>query len=138
MFFDLWDLGIKGPGHYEFHPPLEHLDEESKRAYVRGFFSGDGMASVSGNQGRIRIDSVCKEGLEELRKILISLGFHPYEIYEQKPRGLSKRTEYRFHIPAEEHLKFIEEIGSEREEHKNKFELIRRIYEEKSRRKETK
>ncbi|MBO3841494.1 MAG: hypothetical protein FGF48_03650 [Candidatus Brockarchaeota archaeon] len=63
MFFDLWDLGIKGPGHYEFHPPLEHLDEEGKRAYVRGFFSGDGMASVSGNQGRIRIDPVCKEGL---------------------------------------------------------------------------
>lgn len=128
VFYDLWDLGIKGPGHYEFHPPLKHLDEEGKRAYVRGFFSGDGTLSVYGKKSVIRMSSTCKDGLVELREMLISLGFHPHDIHED--RHECERPRYIFNIPAEEHVKFIEEIGSEKEEHKDKSELIRRIREE--------
>lgn len=35
---DLADLNIKGPKPYEFHMPIRHLDEEGKKAYLRGFF----------------------------------------------------------------------------------------------------
>lgn len=135
VFYDLQDFGIKGPEHYEFHPPLKYLDKEGRRAYLRGFFSGDGTVGMSKSRYTIRIDSTCKKGLEELREILISVGFHPHEIHEQEP-GEPRRTRYSFRIPEEEYLKFIEEIGSEKREHKYKFELIRRIYEEKKRRKE--
>lgn len=45
--YDLWNLNVKGPEPYEFHPPLRHLDEEGKRAYLRGFFSRDGNISLS-------------------------------------------------------------------------------------------
>ncbi|MBO3832266.1 MAG: hypothetical protein FGF51_02620 [Candidatus Brockarchaeota archaeon] len=128
VFYDLWDLGIKGPGHYEFHPPLKKLDEEGKRAYVRGFFSGDGTLAVYGRKSVIRMSSTCKDGLVELREILISLGFHPHEIYEDKHGR--ERPRYIFDIPTEEHVKFIEEIGSEKKGHKDKFEVVRRLREE--------
>jgi len=134
IFYDLQDLGIKGPRHYEFHPPIKHLDDKGKKAYLRGFFSGDGTVSVRGDRCLIRIDSTCKEGLEELREMLISIGFHPREIHKEEP-GEPRRTKYSFCISKEEHLKFIEEIGSEREEHKDKFELIRQIHEERRRKK---
>lgn len=34
--YDLEDLCIKGPKPYEFHPPIKYLDDEGKRAYLRG------------------------------------------------------------------------------------------------------
>ncbi|MEM3958206.1 MAG: LAGLIDADG family homing endonuclease [Thermoproteota archaeon] len=127
VVFDLLDLSIKGPARYEFHPPLKHLDEEGKRAYLRGFFSGDGTVALK-DEGRyeIRIDSSYRDGLEELRKMFIDLGFHPYEIHEKKyVREGKEYKSYYFTIPSEEHLKFIEEIGSEKEEHINRFRLIK-------------
>ncbi|MEM2089053.1 MAG: LAGLIDADG family homing endonuclease [Thermoproteota archaeon] len=123
---DLWNLGIKGPRRYEFHPPLKHLDEEGMKAFLRGFFSGDGSVSVTEKGRYIRISSSCEECLREVREIFISLGFHPYEIYEDR------ENRHVFAIPKEEHLRFIEEIGSEKQKHISRFELIKQM-EEKSR-----
>ncbi|MEM2100630.1 MAG: LAGLIDADG family homing endonuclease [Thermoproteota archaeon] len=83
VFYDLNDLGLK-PAPYEFHVPREHLDNEGKKAFLKGFFSGDGNVSVSRGNITIRIYSKCKEGLEELHQTLIDLGFHPHEILECK------------------------------------------------------
>ncbi|MGC9202377.1 MAG: LAGLIDADG family homing endonuclease [Thermoproteota archaeon] len=134
---DLWLLGIKGPEPYEFHPPTRYLDEEGKRAYLRGFFSGDGNVSVGKKGHCIRIYSKCKEGLSELRKLFIDLGFHPSKIHT-RDRGIIPEkfsgSEYYFTTPEEDHLKFIKEIGSEKEEHKSRLQLIRMIDEEKERR----
>ncbi|MBO3832462.1 MAG: LAGLIDADG family homing endonuclease [Candidatus Brockarchaeota archaeon] len=75
----LWSFNIKGPEHYEFHPPTKYLDEEGKRAYLRGFFSGDGNVTFAGASHSISISSTCREGLEELKEMLIELGFHSGE-----------------------------------------------------------
>ncbi len=69
--YDLWSFDIKGPEHYEFHPPTKYLDEEDKRAYLRGFFSGDGNVTFTGVSHSISISSTCREGLEELKEMLI-------------------------------------------------------------------
>jgi len=130
--YDLWSLNIKGPEPYEFHPPTKYLDDEGKRAYLRGFFSGDGNVSMTRRGGHhIRIYSSYKEGLEELRKMFEDLGFHPSEIHEKREKPVPgrhrKEYNYYFSIPEEDHLKFIEEIGSEKSEHKRRFELIKLI-----------
>ncbi|MBO3832534.1 MAG: hypothetical protein FGF51_04010 [Candidatus Brockarchaeota archaeon] len=130
--YDLWDLGIKGPEPYEFHPPIQYLDDEGKKAYLRGFFSGDGNVSMTKEgEHKIRIYSSYKEGLNELKEMFEDLGFHPSEIHEkyEKPAPGRHRKEYNYYfsIPEEDHLRFIEEIGSEKLEHKRKFELIKLI-----------
>jgi hypothetical protein len=128
--YDLWMFGVKGPSHYEFHPPIEHLDEDGIRAYLRGFFSGDGNVSLC-KDGRhdFRVYSSFREGLEEIRKMFEELGFHPHEVREEDkeitPEGIRKR--FYFSIPEEDHLKFIEEIGTRKAEFKRKFELIKSI-----------
>ncbi|MEM3659876.1 MAG: LAGLIDADG family homing endonuclease [Thermoproteota archaeon] len=126
--YDLADLGIKGPEDFEFHPPVDHLDEEGKRAYLRGFFSGDGNISMTegGRAHSIRIYSTYKEGLEEVRQMFIDLGFHPHEIRTDH-RKPGWRDLHSFTIPAEDHLKFIEEIGSRKPEHVEKLQLIKTI-----------
>lgn len=117
-FYDLIDLEIK-KGPYEFHVPREHLDDDGKRAFVKGFFSGDGNVSVSKGKITIRFYSSFKEGLEELRQTLIDLGFHPHEILEYVgPTGIL----YCFSIPRDEHVKFINEIGSYKPRHVRIFE----------------
>ncbi|MBO3753333.1 MAG: hypothetical protein FGF53_00390 [Candidatus Brockarchaeota archaeon] len=129
--YDLANLGIKGPEDFEFHPPVAHLDEEGKRAYLRGFFSGDGNISMTGERAHsIRIYSTYKEGLEEVRQMFIDLGFHPHEIRTDH-RKPGWRDLHSFTIPAEDHLKFIEEIGSRKPEHMEKLQLIRMIDERK-------
>ncbi|MGC8578325.1 MAG: LAGLIDADG family homing endonuclease [Thermoproteota archaeon] len=135
---DLKSLEFKGPDPYEFHVPLKYLDDEGKRAFLKGFFSGDGSVSLSeGGRHAIYFYSECKEGLEELRKVLIDLGFHPSKICiddrEMVPKKYSGPT-YEFSISEKEHIKFIDEIGSEREEHKLKFQIIRSINGEKRKR----
>ena len=130
--YDLWSLDIKGPEPYEFHPPTKYLDDEGKRAYLRGFFSGDGNVSMTRKgEHRIRIYSSYKEGLEELKEMFEDLGFRPSEIHEKHekltPGRHRKEYNYYFSIPEEDHLKFIEEIGSEKSEHKRRFELIKLI-----------
>jgi len=126
--YDLEALRIKGPRPFEFHPPLDLLDNDGKRAYLRGFFSGDGNISKHGDYYYFRIYSTCKEGLEELREMLIELGFHPSNIHV-KHREPKWRDLYDFSISEEEHLKFIEEIGSRNPEHINIFQLIKSKYE---------
>ncbi len=79
--YDLEDLGIKGPEPFEFHPPSDHLDDEGKRAYLKGFFSGDGNISKSWGEYWFRVYSTCREGLDELREMFIDLGFHPSDIH---------------------------------------------------------
>jgi hypothetical protein len=137
---DLWLLGIKGPEPYEFHPPTRYLDEEGKRAYLRGFFSGDGNVSVGKeNDHNIRIYSTCEEGLKELRNLFVDLGFNPSAVYldnEEIVPGKSRRKSYYFSILEKDHLKFIEEIGSEKLEHISKLNLIRLIDEGKRKRRE--
>ncbi|MEM2088230.1 MAG: LAGLIDADG family homing endonuclease [Thermoproteota archaeon] len=135
--YDLWGFDIKGPEHYEFHPPTKYLDEGGKRAYLRGFFSGDGSVTLTPSKHDICIHSSCREGLEELREMLIDLGFHPGEIGvydEETSPGRHSRPSFRFYIHEEDHLRFIEEIGSEGEEHINKFEQIKLIDEERRKR----
>jgi hypothetical protein len=80
VYFDLLDLGIK-PGAFKFRVPLKHLDEGGLRAYLRGFFSGDGYITKDGELFRIGLQSTCKEGLEELQKAFELLKFHPHEIH---------------------------------------------------------
>ncbi|MEM4230038.1 MAG: LAGLIDADG family homing endonuclease [Thermoproteota archaeon] len=128
--YDLWMFGVKGPGPYEFHPPMEHLDDEGMRAYLRGFFSGDGNVSLcKDGKHDFRVYSSFKEGLEEIREMFEKLGFHPHKVREEDkevtPEGIRKR--FYFSIPEEEHLKFIEEIGTRKAEFKRKFELIKLI-----------
>ncbi|MEM2089050.1 MAG: LAGLIDADG family homing endonuclease [Thermoproteota archaeon] len=128
--YDLWMFGVKGPGPYEFHPPTRYLDDEGKRAYLRGFFSGDGNVSLcKDGEHEFRVYSSFKEGLEEVREMFEKLGFHPHEIREEDkeitPKGIRKR--FYFTIPEEDHLKFIEEIGTGKVEFKRKFELIKLI-----------
>lgn len=127
---DLENLNIKGPKPYEFHVPLKYLNGEGKKAYVRGFLSGDGSVSVSKGMHYIRISSSCEEGLRGLREALIDLGFHPSEIHwekREKVAGETMRDRYTFSIPEEEHFKFIEKIGSEKPGHIEKFKLIESI-----------
>ncbi|MEM3660743.1 MAG: hypothetical protein QXU11_10165 [Thermoproteota archaeon] len=66
-------------------------------------------------------------------------GFHPSEIHT-RDRGIIpgkfSGPEHHFSIPEEDHLKFIEEIGSEKGEHKRRFQLIKLMDEDKERRKE--
>ncbi|MEM2687146.1 MAG: LAGLIDADG family homing endonuclease [Thermoproteota archaeon] len=137
IYFDLWSLGIKGSAPYEFHVPKEHLDLKGARAYLRGFFTGDGSVAMKydriQNRTRftIRFDSKYRDGLEELRVLLEDLGFHPLEIHEHHRED---RTYYYFVIPVEEHLKFIGEIGSEKPAHQEKFEIMKKMYEEKVKR----
>lgn len=127
VFYDLLDMSLKlGP--YEFHVPAEHLDDEGKRGFIRGFFSGDGNVSVSGGKIAIRIYSKCKEGLEELHQTLEDLGFHPHEILEYKRPD--EETSHCFSIPTREHIKFIDEIGSYKPRHVLIFEEVKRRREE--------
>jgi hypothetical protein len=128
VFYDLSDFDIK-TGAYEFSVPREHLDEEGKRAFLKGFFSGDGSASMTyKGELLIRFYSKCREGLEELRQILMDLDFHPYEIGEdRKLEGVV----YRFSIPSREYERFIDEIGSFKPEHISVFEEYRRLRSEK-------
>jgi|GEM_PF-404443 len=139
IYFDLWNLRIKGPNPYEFHVPKEHLDERGMRAFLRGFFTGDGGVAMGYDRTQnrvrfhIRFDSKYKEGLEEIRDLLKDLGFRPLEIHEYYRED---RTYYYFRISEEEHLKFIEEIGSEKPDHREKFEVLKQIYEEKRRKRE--
>lgn len=54
----------------------------------------------------------------------MDLGFHPYEIGEdRKPEGVV----YRFSIPSGEYERFIDEIGSFKPEHISVFEEYRRL-----------
>lgn len=123
VFYDLSDFDVK-TGAYKFRIPREHLDDEGKKAYLKGFFSGDGTAHIvyTGDL-RIRFSSKCKEGLEGLRQILMDLNFHPNEIYEEKEETGS--VIYYFSIPSKEHEKFIEEIGSFKPKHIGVFEEYR-------------
>jgi len=50
IYYDLEQYDIK-PAPYEFHVPFKYLDEEGLRAYVRGFFSGDGTVGYDRNEG---------------------------------------------------------------------------------------
>ncbi|MEM3648980.1 MAG: LAGLIDADG family homing endonuclease [Thermoproteota archaeon] len=113
---------------------MKYLDEEGKRAYLKGFFSGDGEVTLTETgHHSISISSSCEEGLRELRGMLIELGFHPGNIGtydEEAVPGRHRHPSFRFYIPEEDHLKFIEEIGSETEEHINKFKQIKLIDEE--------
>jgi intein/homing endonuclease len=122
IFYDLYDLGIK-LGAYEFHVPREHLDDDGKRAFLRGFFSGDGDISI-GDSITFRFSSTSKSGMEGLHQILEDLGFHPYEILErERPKF---RTSYIFSIPKKEHMKFIDEIGSYKPRHVHIFEEMKK------------
>ncbi len=128
IFYDLDDLDLK-PRPYEFHVPREHLDSEGKKAFLKGFFSGDGSISLS--KGRITVMGIYskyKEGLEELCQILTDVGFHPYEILEYQKPG--EETCYYFLIPAKEYVKFMEEIGSYRPRHVLIFEEFKKKLEE--------
>ncbi|MBO3753804.1 MAG: LAGLIDADG family homing endonuclease [Candidatus Brockarchaeota archaeon] len=55
------------------------------RAYLRGFFSGDGNISLwKDGDHCFRVYSSYREGLEEMREMFSRLGFHPHEIREDK------------------------------------------------------
>jgi intein/homing endonuclease len=105
--------------------PRGHLDDEGKRAFLRGFFSGDGCVSEPEKGGvKIWFYSKSKSGLEELHQTLKDLGFHPLEIIERKKR--KGEVIYGFMISAKEHIKFIEEIGSYKPRHMQIFEKMKR------------
>ena len=128
VYYDLSDFDVK-TGAYEFKVPREHLDANGKRAYVKGFFSGDGSAYlIHGERLFIRFRSKCEEGLEGLRQILMDLGFHPGKIGKDVE---SDTITYRFTIPSREHERFIDEIGSFKPEHIRVFEEYGRLKGEK-------
>ena len=126
VFYDLNGFELK-PEPYEFNVPRGHLDEEGKRAFLKGFFSGDGCVCKSKKKKddvKVWFYSKSKRGTEELHQTLKDLGFHPFEIKRRKtPEG---RMFYGFMISAKEHIKFIEEIGSYKPRHMQIFEKMRR------------
>jgi hypothetical protein len=136
VFFDLNDLGVK-TGPFRFHVPREHLDNEGKRAYLTGFFSGDGTVSrcrtLGGTKYEVRLYSIDRGGLAEIRQTFEDLGFHPHEIHKDNKEG----EYYCFSIPSREHEEFIEEIGSFKPGHRPVFDEIleyrRRLRERRSR-----
>ena len=123
IFFDLNDLGIK-TGPFKFHVPREHLDDVGKRAYLTGFFSGDGTLSrcrtPKGTRYEIRIYSIDRDGLAEIHQTFEDLGFHPHQICKDNEEG----EYYCFSIPSREHERFIEEIGSFKPNHRPFFDEI--------------
>ncbi|MEM3466566.1 MAG: LAGLIDADG family homing endonuclease [Candidatus Jordarchaeales archaeon] len=128
IFYDLDSIGLK-PGPYEIHVPRERLDGEGKRAFLKGFFSGDGNISLSkGRIKAIRTYSKHEKGLEELHETFTDLGFHPSDILEYRKDG---NVYYCFLIPAGEYAKFIDEIGSYKPKHLLIFEEFKKKKEEK-------
>jgi len=128
VYFDLADIGAK-TGPFEFRVPREHLDEEGKRKYLRGFFSGDGEAYREAHGYVIEFESTCKEGIEEIHETLEDLGFHPHPIHPRDYDEENWHRNYRFTIPSAEHIKFIEEIGSDKPSHQEVFEEIKKYRE---------
>jgi len=111
VYFDLWDLNTK-PGAFIYRVPLKHLDREGLKAYLRGFFTGDGNISKDADRFKIRIHSSCKEGLEELRRAFELLKFYPKDIRMQKKGESWWRDRYYFSIPVDGFIQFIREIGT--------------------------
>lgn len=126
VYFDLLDLGIK-PKAFEFHVPFKHLDKDGLRAYLRGFFSGDGNISKSEEGFSIKISSTCEEGIKELRKAFELLGFHPNPIHVSK-REPPLHDYYVFSIPEDEYVRFAEEIGTYHPGRAKRLESIRLKY----------
>lgn len=124
VYFDLWHLGIK-PEAFKFRVPLGHLDRDGMSAYLRGFFSGDGNISKDSNQFKIRVLSICKEGLIELREAFEFLGFHPKEICAVK-RKTPSHDQYYFTIRVDEHIRFKDEIGTYHPSRLRRLEEIER------------
>ena len=127
VFYDLNDFGVK-TGPFRFHVPIEHLDEEGLRAYLRGFFSGDGNISKSGTTFIIRVYSKHREQLDELQKAFINAGIRVSELHsrERSERaGRGKGIDRWFTIYKADHIKFINEIGSLNPNHIEKFEIIK-------------
>jgi len=126
VYFDLLDLDIK-PGAYKFRVPLKHLDKGGLRAYLRGFFSGDGNITKDVTQQyKIGLQSTCKEGLEGLREAFKLLGFHPLEIFQEKQWNTKWRDRYHFSISAYEHMRFVKEIGTDQPNRMKRMEEIER------------
>ncbi|MEM3660057.1 MAG: LAGLIDADG family homing endonuclease [Thermoproteota archaeon] len=124
-YYDLREIGAK-TGPYRYHVPLEHLDEEGIKAYLRGFFSGDGSVARHGKYSiKLRISSKYGDCLEEVRGALVKIGFQPSEVRLDKTYG----THY-LEIYAQDRIRFIEEIGSYNPAHVEKFEEFLKAYEE--------
>lgn len=125
VYFDLLNFDIK-PAAFRFHVPLKYLDKEGLRAYLRGFFSGDGEVSKNGKRYRIRIKSSDREGIEELREAFKLLGFHPLPIHPHKQDFWY--DSYYFEIPKEECIRFAKEIGTCHPRRTRRLESIKLKY----------
>lgn len=122
-YYDLREIGAK-TGPYRYHVPFEHLDEEGLRAYLRGFFSGDGSVARHGRYSiKLRVSSKYGDCLKEIHEAFAKLGFHTSEVRLDKTYG----THY-LEIYAQDRIRFIEEIGSYNPAHRDKFESFRKAY----------
>jgi len=54
--------------------------------------------------------------------------------YDKEVPGRHSHPSHCFYFPEEDHLRFIEEIGSEREERISKFKLIKQVDERREKR----
>lgn len=71
-------------------PQAIHEKQEWQRAFVRGFFDTDGCLYVQDKRGkpypRIEMGTVCEVFAEELRSVLVSLGFRPTFFRERRDK----------------------------------------------------
>ncbi len=124
-YYDLKEIGAK-TGPYRYHVPLEHLDKEGLRAYLRGFFSGDGSVAKHGKYAiKLRISSKYKDCLEEVREALVRLGFNPSEVRTDRTYDA-----HYLEIYSKEQMRFIEEIGSCKPSHIERFKRFLKAYKE--------
>ena len=70
---------------YKWRVPFEFLKtREMKSEWLRGFF--DAEAHVN-KQNKIQIQSVNKNGLQDVKDLLKSIGLEPSKIYEYKRKN---------------------------------------------------
>lgn len=124
-YYDLREIGVK-TGPYRYHVPIEHLDEKGSKAYLKGFFSGDGSVIQHGKYAiKLRITSKYGDCLEEIREAMLKVGFQPSEVRLDKTYGA-----HYLEIYAHDRIKFIKEIGSYSPAHVEKFERFLEAYKE--------
>jgi len=125
-------LGIKSPKKESDFSPLLKIESNLLKSYLRGYFDGDGSAYIKKykNQvkSRISLYTVSKEEALVLHKILLKLKIEN-KIFSKK----RKLNDYNFKIYevsigniGAEH-RFIDEIGTNHPDKKNKLKRIRSI-----------
>ncbi len=90
-------------------PALLGSAAKMRRAFARGYFDADGYPYFSKSRDKVfvQINSVNRQGLEDMRELLQSLGYHPGLYRRYKKREVWEVTIQR----KPEVIRFYDEIG---------------------------